>query len=34
VALWQDIGLVRTKLEELGLVEPLPKIPDMPSGRG
>ena len=34
VSLWQDIGLVRAKLVELGLVDSLPKIPDMPSGRG
>lgn len=34
VTLWQDIGLVRDKMEELGLIEPLPKLPDMPSGRG
>jgi len=34
VTLWQDIGLVRNKMEELGLIEPLTKLPDMPSGRG
>ncbi len=34
ISLWQDIGLVRAKLEELELVAQLPKIPDMPAGRG
>jgi uracil-DNA glycosylase len=31
--LWDDIGLVRQKMEELGLIEPLPCQPDMPQGR-
>lgn len=34
VSLWKDIGLVREKLEELGLMEPLSVSPDMPTGRG
>jgi DNA polymerase len=34
VTLWQDIGLIRAKMEELGFLEPLPGIPDMPTGRG
>ncbi len=33
VRLWDDIGLVRAKLEELGLAEPLPGQPAMPQGR-
>lgn len=33
VRLWDDIGMVRDKLEELGLVEPLQHQPDMPLGR-
>lgn len=32
--LWQDIGSVRQKLEELGLCAPLSFQPDMPRGRG
>ncbi len=34
VRLWQDFGLVRQKLEELGLQKPLQHQPDMPAGRG
>jgi DNA polymerase len=34
VRLWQDFGLVRQKMEELGLVEALQHQPDMPTGRG
>jgi uracil-DNA glycosylase family 4 len=33
VSLWEDIGLVRAKLEELGLLAPLVSQPDMPAGR-
>lgn len=32
--LWKDIGAVRGKMEELGLISPLPGQPDMPAGRG
>lgn len=31
--LWDDIGLVRQKMEELGFLQPLPYQPDMPQGR-
>lgn len=34
ITLWNDIGTVRSKMESLGLIPPLEKIPDMPSGRG
>lgn len=34
ITLWKDIGIVRDKMESLGLIPPLEKIPDMPSGRG
>jgi len=34
VTLWRDIGLVRSKMEQLGLIDPLPLLPEMPSGRG
>lgn len=34
IALWQDIGLVREKMVELGVLAPLPAIPEMPQGRG
>lgn len=34
ITLWQDIGLAREKLEELGLIAKLNQRPDMPSGRG
>lgn len=34
VTLWQDIGMVREKMEELGLLKPLPRNPDMPTSRG
>lgn len=34
VTLWHDIGMVRAKMEEMHLIDPLSKIPDMPSGRG
>lgn len=34
ITLWKDIGIVRSKMEELGLIPPLQKIPDMPAGRG
>jgi len=33
VTLWRDIGLVRNKLSELGLVEPLRTLPEMPTER-
>ena len=33
IRLWQDIALVRRKAEQLGLMEPLPTPPDMPSQR-
>ncbi|MDD2579110.1 MAG: uracil-DNA glycosylase [Clostridia bacterium] len=33
IRLWQDIGLVRAKLEELGFLQPLDDIPVMPRGR-
>ncbi len=34
VVLWQDLALVRRKLEELGYLDPLPNQAAMPSGRG
>jgi uracil-DNA glycosylase family 4 len=34
ISLWKDIGMVRNKLEELGLMDPLTVPPDMPAGRG
>ncbi len=34
ITLWRDIGLVREKMEELGLLAPLADIPAMPEGRG
>jgi DNA polymerase len=33
ITLWRDIGLVREKMEELGLIAPLSDIPMMPKGR-
>ncbi|MBR5974150.1 MAG: uracil-DNA glycosylase [Clostridiales bacterium] len=33
IKLWQDIALVRRKAEELGLMEVLPALPEMPSER-
>lgn len=33
VTLWRDIGLVRDKLEKIGLLTPLEDIPLMPAGR-
>ncbi len=33
IRLWEDIGLVRSKMEELGLVQPLNSQPPMPEGR-
>lgn len=33
IHLWHDIGMVRSKLEELELIKPLPGLPEMPSGR-
>ena len=33
IRLWTDIGMVREKLESLGLLEPLVHQPDMPAGR-
>jgi uracil-DNA glycosylase len=32
--LWDDIGKVRAKMEELGLIPPLADQPTMPTGRG
>ncbi len=34
ILLWRDIGLVRSKMEELDLISPLHNEPEMPSGRG
>jgi len=34
ITLWRDIGLVREKMEALGLITPLTDIPGMPEGRG
>ncbi|MBP5185831.1 MAG: uracil-DNA glycosylase [Clostridiales bacterium] len=33
VKLWKDIEMVRKKAEEMGLMEPLPGAPDMPTER-
>ncbi len=33
VTLWNDIALVRRKAEELGLMDPLPETPAMPTSR-
>ncbi|MBQ5967835.1 MAG: uracil-DNA glycosylase [Clostridiales bacterium] len=33
VKLWKDIEMVRKKAEEMGLIEPLPGAPDMPTER-
>ncbi len=34
ILLWQDIGLARQKMEELGYLPPLQKSPQMPTSRG
>jgi DNA polymerase len=34
ILLWQDLFAVRSRLEELGYLESLPKQAEMPSGRG
>jgi DNA polymerase len=34
ITLWRDIGLVREKMEALGLIAPLSDVPLMPEGRG
>ncbi len=31
--MWNDLEMVRTKMEELGLIPPLDDVPDMPTGR-
>ncbi|MBP5493296.1 MAG: uracil-DNA glycosylase [Clostridiales bacterium] len=33
IKLWQDVAIVRKKAEELGLMAPLPSVPDMPTER-
>jgi len=33
ISLWKDLEKVRTKMEEMGLLEPLFSLPEMPQGR-